>query len=210
MRLAPQKRVFAALHALHSSISRNFQPVLDAVWSPPLIGLGRRQDPAEQERSEVEQQDQDASRDRRREGEKRMGRSRATSASAAAKKRRRPHGLDDSSDPSETGDESASGSARSPSVDGRHRTGAGAGASRRRQSDGSASKGGTGDLGESTLTAPARRKVRMAATTTHDSEDEACEMRQDESDPDEVDADRELEQGMHEVEGTAKTADQQM
>ncbi|GAA5929981.1 hypothetical protein JCM3775_004478 [Rhodotorula graminis] len=211
VRLGPQKRFFVALHALHRSISRNFQPVLDAVWSPPLIGLGRHQDPVERERTEVEEQEHEASRDQRRGGEKRLGRSRTGSASAA-RRRRRPHGLDDSSDPSETGetgDESASGYPKSPSIDARRRR-AGAGARAERQSDGGEGSGGTGDLGESALTAPARRKVRMAATTTHDSEDEAGEMRQDESDPDEVDADRELEQGMHEVEAMAKAAEQRM
>lgn len=200
-RLAPPQRVFAALHALHRSLARNFQPVIDALWSPPLVPLGRRQDPVEQERTEVDEQDR--AEERQREGEKRVGRSRARSSAARRNRRKGGAGFDDSSDPSETGDESASGSPGASEGERRTRR------PTRERSGGSGGTGGTGDVGEASLSAPAREAGRGTAPARDlGLEDDAGEMRADESDPDEVDEDRELEQGMHEVEDMAQWAKQ--
>ncbi|BGP39991.1 Xenotropic and polytropic retrovirus receptor 1 [Rhodotorula kratochvilovae] len=163
--LAPHKRAFAFLHSLHGSLVRNFRPVLNAVWSPPLLPLGVREDPVEQERREVEGQE-------RRKDREGVRRRRASVAGAARRGRRRSTagdgGPDDSSEPSDaTGDED---SPRSGAVS---PTGPKAGPS------GSGSGSGA-QAGESP-------------------EEDAGKLRQDESEPDEVDQDRELEQGMQEV-----------
>ncbi|KAG0659046.1 hypothetical protein C6P46_005342 [Rhodotorula mucilaginosa] len=49
-------RFFRSAHALHRSLVDNLSPVVDAIFSPTVLALGRREDPAARERREVEHQ----------------------------------------------------------------------------------------------------------------------------------------------------------
>ncbi|GAA5826932.1 hypothetical protein JCM3770_006310 [Rhodotorula araucariae] len=182
--LAPHKRAFAFLHTLHASLARNFRPVLDAVWSPPPVPLGAREDPVEQERREVEGQERckDGVRDKRRRAAAiRRGRRRSTAGNG---------GPDDSSSPSDVTADEESPRSGVASGDGGHARGV-AGAS------GSA---GAGAGGRKVPVSGMGRVSRGGAAEGDGLEHDASKMRQDESEPDEVDQDRELEQGMQEVE----------
>ncbi|GAA5978749.1 hypothetical protein JCM11641_006165 [Rhodosporidiobolus odoratus] len=48
------QRFFASVHTLHSSILRNFRPLIEVFRSAPLLSLGRRVDPAAREAREVD------------------------------------------------------------------------------------------------------------------------------------------------------------
>lgn len=49
-------RFFRSAHSLHRSLVDNLAPVIDAIFSPTVLALGRREDPAARERREVEHQ----------------------------------------------------------------------------------------------------------------------------------------------------------
>ncbi|BGP16090.1 hypothetical protein JCM10213_007531 [Rhodosporidiobolus nylandii] len=55
-----RQRFFGSLHALHSAILKNFRPLTRVIGGTPWTSLGRRADPAEQERKEVEAQEREA------------------------------------------------------------------------------------------------------------------------------------------------------
>lgn len=49
-------RFFRSAHSLHRSLVDNLAPVIDTIFSPTVLALGRREDPAARERREVEHQ----------------------------------------------------------------------------------------------------------------------------------------------------------
>lgn len=187
--LTHRQRFFKFFHTLHASVAKNFQPVVDAITSPPIIPLGRRVDEAEREDREVEAEERRNDLEKKRTQQRRM----------AARKRKRRGTLgpnDESSSPASQSDDDS----RSNTEDGRDK-GARPPASHASSRPGS-------NLEEQDAADGAHEARRdQEERTTHGAKHDARAMRQEESDHNQEEDDVALEEGMRDVEQMNKVAD---
>ncbi|GAA6021422.1 hypothetical protein JCM10207_004728 [Rhodosporidiobolus poonsookiae] len=192
----PRARVFASLHALHASLVKNFRPLTDSIGGGAgWFALGRRVDPAEREARAVtrEAEDEEAQRRRRREYQRR--------------KRRGTLGADESSSESPEGDgegEDGEGSPGSLSANEAEEHNPGHG--RRPSTALSASASVTGSNAEERDAVRGEAEARAGRGAGKGAEEEAEEMNEEEgaAGADEREDDRQLEEGMAEVEAMGK------
>ncbi|BGP02696.1 EXS family protein/ERD1/XPR1/SYG1 family protein [Rhodotorula toruloides ATCC 204091] len=186
--LTHRQRFFKFFHTLHASVAKNFQPVFDAVTSPPILSLGRRVDNAERETREVVEEERRNDFEKKRTHQRRM----------AARKRKGRGTLgpdEESSSPSQSDDDDSREEGEQRCEHGR--------------SSGSRASSRPGSNVEEEDAAKGAHEARVdeAERTTHGPKHDAREMRQDESDHNQEDDDIALEEGMRDVEQMNKVAD---
>ncbi|GAA5851252.1 hypothetical protein JCM8547_004184 [Rhodosporidiobolus lusitaniae] len=172
--LTPRQRAFAAIHRLHASVVKNLRPVVDAFGEAgQWVSLGRRVDEGEKERRRVE-------REAREEDGEMEERERRRRKDYERKKRKRRGTLggggDESSSGSGDGEEEESGKSGSRSASD--------------ETDAEAGRAGEG----------AGRKKPLSPARRGDSDHEQSDVSDVEGNHDDAE-DRQLEEGMAEVEG---------